>query len=118
MTWYKPSEKKPVQGKKALCMHKGDLYVAQRFKDYWFSIPFGDSCYSRYFEPELWQEIDFPPPLTGMMLFVVNDGEKITADELENECLEAFNDFVKGVKASFDEYIDKKFQKKLLKKEE
>ncbi len=65
--WHKPKDKIPPQGKKILCMHKGDLYVAQRFSNYWFSIPFCDSKYAFYEEPELWQEIDFPNGLTGEM---------------------------------------------------
>lgn len=114
-SWYKPSEKKPVQGKKVLCMHKGDLYVAQRLKDYWFSIPFHDSEYSRYFEPELWQEIDFPEGLTGIFNVII-DNQILTMDEVDKKYPMIFEEIVEAMKVNFDKYVDKEFQEQLLKK--
>lgn len=84
MLWNKPCEKKPEQGKKILCMHKGDFYVAQRFGKYWFSIPFYDSEYSRYFEPDLWCEIDFPEGYHGKIRINVDD-ETMDMETLERK---------------------------------
>ena len=115
MTWHNPCEKKPVQGKKVLCMHKGDIYVAERYNNYWFPTIFLDSMHSRYFEPELWQEINFPEGLTGFKRFKVEDGELITADELEVQHHDVFHDLVQAMKKTVDQYKDKEFEKRLLK---
>jgi hypothetical protein len=114
MKWHKPSQKKPKQGKKVLCMHKGDFYVAQRFKDCWFSIPFYDSKYSRYFEPELWMEIDFPKPFSGFMWANVN-GKMYDMDSLEEEHPDVFKTIMEAIKLSFDKHLAPEFHKELLK---
>lgn len=111
--WNKPSEKKPPQGKKVLCMRKGDFYVAQRFKDYWFSIPFADSKYAFFKEPELWQDINFPDGYTGFMKILVspddyilrfeeNPYKEINVDELEKHDPDAFYLLIESLKKSFE----------------
>jgi len=109
MEWYKPQDKKPEQGKKVLCVYRGDIYVAQRFGKYWFSLPFHDSKYSLYKEPDLWQEIDFPEGMIGKVLFLFEDedslGKKnqelIDGDSLEKKCPAEFKEMVKWMKKSF-----------------
>jgi hypothetical protein len=81
-TWKDPKKEKPLQGLKILCMHAGDFYVAQRLGDYWFSISFADSKYSRYFPPDLWQNINFPIGFNGKLMVLV-DGQYRDLDELE-----------------------------------
>lgn len=93
--WKDPRQDQPEQGKKVLCMYKGDFYVAQRFGLYWFSIPFYDSEFSRHFLPDLWQEIDFPNDLTGKIHVAVN-GKIYDMDELEKEHPDTFDQMVKG----------------------
>lgn len=80
--WKDPKKEKPPQGLKVLCMDRGDFYVAQRFGDYWFPIPFTDSKYSRYFVPELWQEIDFPNGYSGK-LRVIKGGTLMDINQIE-----------------------------------
>jgi hypothetical protein len=100
MKWYKPDKKKPEQGKKILCMDKGDFYVAQRFGNYWFSIPFHDSIYSRYFPPEMWAEISFPEPYTGYLRVMVY-GEMMFIDELEKKDPEVYKNTVEFMLKAF-----------------
>ncbi len=98
--WHKPKENKPPQGLKVLCMHKGDLYVAQRLGEYYFSIPFADSKFSRYFAPDLWQEIDFPGNLKGKLLIVVED-ELMDMDTLEKKHNRIFTEMINGLLEAF-----------------
>ncbi len=100
MEWHKPQDKKPEQGKKVLCVYRGDIYVAQRFGKYWFSIPFHDSKYSLYKEPDLWQEIDFPEDMNGKILFL-GDDELMDADSFEKKYPREFKKIVKFIKESF-----------------
>lgn len=70
-------------GYKILCMKRGDFFVAQRFDDKYFPIPFIDSRYADMnLDPELWCEIDFMDPYTGYMRFMV-DGKIMLADEFK-----------------------------------
>ena len=93
----------PPQGLKVLCMHKGDLYVAQRFGKYWFSIPFYSCEFSRYFEPDMWQYIDFPESLTGLMKVKVEGEEALfTIDELQKKYPTEYIAIVQSFKKSFD----------------
>ncbi len=81
--WNKCSEKKPAQGKKVLCMHKGDFYVAQRFKDVYVPIPLSTSILARdLIHPEFWMDILFMEPFKGFM-YVMKGGECRTIDEME-----------------------------------
>lgn len=80
--WKTPDQEKPPQGKKILCLHRGDVYVAQRMGDYYFSVPFYDSTFSRYFVPEKWADINLPDGLTGMN-FIKLDDKLLNFDELE-----------------------------------
>lgn len=91
--WHKPSDKLPEQGKKVLCEDDGDFYILHRFKNYWFSIPFNDSKWSRHHPPKLWQEIDFPNGLTGKVRMMI-DGSLYDMDELEKKYPKIFEEFV------------------------
>jgi hypothetical protein len=102
MNWNKPSDKKPDQGKKILCMLKVDFYVAQRFGPYWFPIPFYDSLFSRHSEPELWQDIYFPAVYSGKMRVQVN-GRMYDIDELEEHHPDIHKTLVDGQLKLFED---------------
>lgn len=95
--WIETRLRKPPQGKKVLCFDKGDLSVRQRFKDYWFPIPYVDSEYADINPPELWQEIEFPKGFTGFLKLVALDGKNYTVDEFEKNYPEDFNDLVEDM---------------------
>lgn len=99
--WKYPAEEKPPQGKKILCLHKGDVYVAQRMGDYYFSIPFYDSQFSRYFKPDMWKDIDLPHGLTGRNFIKVEE-MLMNFDELESLHPEIFKVLMEGQKEIFD----------------
>ena len=98
--WYTPEEKLPEQGKKVLSMDQGDFFILQRFKDFWFSMPFNDSKYSRFHAPEMWQEIDFPNGFTGKIFVRVKD-EFIDIDELEKKYPKEFDNFINDMMKHF-----------------
>lgn len=104
--WFSPKEKLPPQGKKVLHMINGDLCVCQRFKDKWLPIPFTDSKYASYDEPDFWADIDPPKPYTGFMKAII-DGIVYTVDELEektpSEYEKFINDFVNEIVKQIDE---------------
>jgi len=92
--WFNPKEKLPEQRKKVLCIENGDIFVLQRFKNFWFSLPFSDSQYSRFHPPKLWSEIDFPEPLKGKM-YVLFNKKLIDMDEYEKEDPKGFDELVR-----------------------
>lgn len=91
--WIKSALRKPPQGKKVLCFHNGDLSVRQRFKEYWFPIPFVDAKLSDIDEPEFWQDIDFPAGFYGYTK-VLHEGMTYKMDEWEKVSPKDFNEFV------------------------
>jgi len=98
--WIKSSLRKPPQGKKVLCFTNGDIDVRQRFKDYWFPIPYVDSESDNSGEPEYWQDIDFPPCYYGYMQ-VFHEGKFYKMDEWEKVNPEAFNELVEDMAKVF-----------------
>jgi hypothetical protein len=86
MKWIRPTDQLPPQGKKILYFKNGDIYVVQRFAELWLPIPFYDSVFAFYDEPELWCDIEPPENYTGKV-FVKSpkdkDGNLMTIDELE-----------------------------------
>lgn len=92
-SWKNPKVFIPDQGKKVLCMNKGDFYVAQRMGEYWLSIPFCDSKYAYSSPPDLWCEIDFPEGFTGKLHFGV-DGEMLDLDEFEKRYPDQYMEFL------------------------
>lgn len=98
--WIKTSLRKPPQGKKVLCFDNGDVSVRQRFKDYWFPIPYIDSSLADIDEPELWQDIDFPQDFKGYMM-ILQDEKLYKIDEWEKMNPEDFNEFVEGMLKHF-----------------
>lgn len=92
--WHKSSEKLPQQGTKILCCDKGDIFVAQRYGKYWFSIPYYDSKFSRWHKPEMWQEIEFPEGFSGKT-YVLVSGEKLNIDELQKKEPKFYKEFVR-----------------------
>jgi hypothetical protein len=98
MKWYLPEKKLPPQGLKILCMHKGDFYVAQRFRDYWFQIPFIDSKYSSHQVPQKWCHIDFPDHYQGYIHFMYREENRsMTADELDAEHPDLLTDIINAI---------------------
>lgn len=96
MSKWKCCIKEPSEtGKKVLCCHKGDLYVAMRIKDYYVPMPFADHYSSTHLShPETWCEIDFPQGLTGhVRVEEVGGHEVITLSEAENRKWKVFEDF-------------------------
>jgi len=112
MNWKTPKENKPPQGLKVLCVRTGDFYVAQRFGEYWLSIPFYDSVFRQFQPPDLWTFIEFPDNYKGVLLFGLTDQDGlITLDELEKLCPEDYETFVGenidlfDIKADFNEIL-------------
>ena len=103
LQWKTPDQEKPPQGKKILCLHKGDVYVAQRTGDYYFSLPFYDSIFSRYFVPEKWADINLPDGLTGM-IYIELDGKRLNLDELEEINPDAHRCLMLAQKEIFDKH--------------
>lgn len=91
--WVESKLRKPPQGKKVICFNKGDVTIRQRFKDYWFPIPFIDSKFADIEQPELWQEIDFPDGFTGSIRISFN-GSLLNMDEIEKENPDIFNQII------------------------
>ena len=87
----------PEEAYKILCMKHGDFYVAQRFSDRYFPIPFiPHENVEDLSKPELWKEIDFPWGLTGKMKFIIN-GEAIGIEELKKNNLEIYTDLCRDM---------------------
>ena len=85
MDWIDPKDILPPQGKKILYFRKGDIYVVQRFGEYWLPIPFHDSRYSKEIykkQPEYWADIYCPSNYTGKIHVYVDD-EMHDIDSLE-----------------------------------
>jgi hypothetical protein len=82
MDWIKPSDKLPPQGKKILYFSDGYICVVHRFGKYWLPIPFLDSKWVHYDEPELWADIYPPGNLTGKLHALI-DNEMHDIDSLE-----------------------------------
>lgn len=107
--WHKVSDKLPEQGKKVLCMDRGDFFVLQRFKEFWFSIPFNDSKWSRLHPPEMWQEIEFPGELTGkIFMYDQEEEELLDMDNLEKKNPEKFHKLVDDMVDHFKNCSKKK----------
>lgn len=115
MNWYSPKVKKPPQGKKILCMQKGDFYIAQRFKDHYVPIPLADSRFAFKGEPTLWTEIDFPSGYHGIMYVQIKE-QLFNIDQLEENHSHIFDELVKVIlKAYNNEITDmKKKQTKMI----
>lgn len=98
--WYSPSVYLPDQGKKILCMNKGDFYVAQRFANIWAQIPFTDSIYASFEAPQLWQEIDYSDGYSGYVKikFKDKDTKFYTIDEIEKKFPEKYAKFIDDLK--------------------
>lgn len=96
-------------GKKVLCMHKGDFYVAYRFEDVYIPMPFADHPHSKHLcKPEKWQEIDFPEPFTGYVRLVLDDiaGESFTIEKVKKHHPEIYHSMVDSMKKILGSRID------------
>ena len=97
MKWIRPEDELPPQGKKILYLQKGDVYVVQRWGEYWLPIPFHDSQYSFHDSPELWAHIELPEPLKGKALIAI-EGEKrlLDLDEVEMVHPELYKELIEA----------------------
>lgn len=99
--WINPKDRLPEQGKKVLFWRKGDCWIAQRFGEYWFPIPFTDSKFAESTPPEKWSEIDFPDGFTGKLRIMPEDVERLMdMDEFEEHDKEQFDKFVNAIAQS------------------
>jgi hypothetical protein len=96
--WIKSKLRKPEQGKKILCFHKGDIDIRQRFSDYWLPIPYTDSKFATFEEPEMWQEIDFPDGFQGYLQICVED-TLYNSDNLQKKYPTLYSELVKIFKS-------------------
>lgn len=93
MDWIKPDDKLPAQGKKILYFDKGDIYVVQRFGQYWLPIPFYDSQYAFCEPPELWADIYCPDGYSGK-IHVIADEKMYDIDALEKHHPDVYEEFI------------------------
>lgn len=101
--WIDPKLRLPPQGKKILYFDKGDVYVVQRFGDYWVPIPFVDSEYAFHNAPELWAEFNFPPGYAGFCLFSFDEGKTLmTLDEAQKSNPDFYEDFMEYTKEAWE----------------
>lgn len=93
--WIRPKDQMPPQGKKILWLLNGDCCVVQRIADYWLPIPFIESKYADYREPDYWADIEMPDGLTGRIRIIPdNSFYALTIDELEQQHPEVYKKFV------------------------
>jgi|SRR5215831_7361290 len=95
MEWIRPADKLPPQGKKVLYLQKGDVYVVQRWGEYWLPIPFYDSKYAFHDKPELWADINLPDGLTGKV-HVKIEGNMCDIDELQEKHPNEYKEFLRS----------------------
>lgn len=105
MRWLSPDYQLPPQGTKVLCFTDGDVWVAQRFREYWFPIPYCDSKIATSDAPELWRPIDFPPGYKGKMIFTI-DGESYDADGVDIHHPEGYTGFIQVMLSSLPKKSD------------
>lgn len=78
-------------------MYGNEFYVAKRYGEKYFSTMIYGSKYFKYTgEPELWQYIEFPNELTGM-LFLIIDDKAFTLDEVEKKHPKKYIKFIKSM---------------------
>ena len=90
----------PHLGKKVLCHHEGDIFVAQRFEEYYVPIPFADHPLAKGLcKPDIWQEIDFPNNLTGYMRVAFSEGasQSLILDEVKKEYPVLYHEMAKAM---------------------
>lgn len=104
MKWISPKNKLPPQGTKILCWNHGDCWIAQRFKQYWFPIPFCDSMLASYDAPELWRHIEFPDGFTGKMLVGYQD-KLLTVDEIFELDHTHLNELIESMRNEIDNRV-------------
>lgn len=105
----------PPLGKKVLCHRKGDLFVGQRFDDYYIPMPFADHFLAKGLcKPETWCEIHFPEGLTGYLRIAPegNLNEILTMDELKEKYPELYREHARVIIESIGAQFNWKERKK------
>ena len=101
--WFDCVKQPSETGKKVLCCRRGDFYVAVRIKNCYIPMPFADHYFSPDLcFPELWSEIDFPEPYTGIYR-VAPKGDinsSIALSECEIDYPEIFKEFCEIIMGS------------------
>lgn len=101
--WHLSSEELPTQGTKILCFDKGDVWVAQRFQECWFPIPFCDSKLASYKAPQRWAYIEFPEGYYGKLRVQCLPNKRLMdMDEMEQCNPEGFQKIKNMMKAEMD----------------
>lgn len=107
LNWIKTTLRLPPQGKKILCLNKGDVDIRQRFGPYWSPIPYLDSEFTNLDAPEMWSEFDLPNGLTGLIRILV-EGNLLTIDELEFKYPKQYEEIVR---LQYEYFITKKAER-------
>ena len=108
MTWFDSKNNPPPQGTKVLCFDEGDLWVAQRFREYWFPIPFCDSRLAQYKAPELWQSVNFPDGYKGKIMFQLEgEDDLMDVEAIEKENPEFLTRLIECMKKQMDDRQEK-----------
>lgn len=93
--WHDCLKDPPPQGYKVLCVDKGDYFVAQRFRKYYFQIPFTDSRLASHNIPEKWTHIPFTNGNKGYMFLAHPEEEKpLNMDQLDEKYPEILDDLI------------------------
>ncbi len=101
--WIDVEDSKPPQGMKILCFHEGDVWVAQRFQECWFPIPFCDAKLASYKAPQKWAYIDLPDGYKGKMRVQCLPNRRLMdMDEMEECNLEGFLRLKNAMKDEMD----------------
>lgn len=90
----------PELGKKVLCNDSGDIFVGQRFDDYYIPMPFADHPLAKGIcKPKTWQEIDFPDGLKGYVKVAPNGdlAYQLTMDQLKERHPEMYREFADAI---------------------
>jgi hypothetical protein len=101
--WKLSCEELPTQGTKVLCLNAGDVWIAQRFQECWFPIPFLDSNYATYEAPAKWSYIDLPECYSGKMKVRISPkGVLMDMDEFEKNHPKEFIKIKNAMKKEMD----------------
>lgn len=95
MDWQSPKVELPTQGKKILCLKGGDVYVAQRFGDRYFT--YIRNAAEMLEHPTLWAYFEMPEPYEGLFKVSLGDGEFMTIDEFEQKHPDEYKEFISSI---------------------
>lgn len=97
MDWQSPKVEQPPQGQKILWLKDGDVYVAQRFGDKYFT--YIRKAAEMLEHPTLWAYFEMPEPYTGQMKVSLDDGDLMPIDDFEQNHPEEYKEFISSLSA-------------------